>query len=64
MALFFRIEGNYLSVTINGRGEYEKILFIFLTMLTARVCRSTGIPPVATVPVNMCSRSVLSPGQV
>ena len=38
--------------------------YIFLlTMLTERVCRSTSIPPVATVLVNMCSRSVLCPGQ-
>ena len=40
------------------------VLFLFfLTMLTARMCRSTGIPPVSTVPVNIIySRSVLRTG--
>ena len=38
--------------------------FFLLTMFTARVCRYTGIPPVATAPVNIiCSRSVLHTGQ-
>ena len=43
-----------------GGGNY---LRIGIVDVVCKACRSTGIPPVATVPVNMFSRSVLCPGQ-
>ena len=54
-----------LPYTSLGSLQVSSLFFLsLLTILTARVCRSTGIPPVSTVPVNIIfPRSVLLTGQ-